>query len=123
MDEAAQKSVYDPIDDFNFEEEGERKILVPAPPETEFDNRLYFLLAHAVPRWFHGKLSREDAEARLAGKPPGSYLLRESARQAGDYTISFASRSSLKHFKVPCRPCHEKQTQSSIQNNYQDLFL
>ena len=39
-------------------------------------------------RWFHGKISREEAERRLNSKQNGLYLVRESARYPGDYCLS-----------------------------------
>ena len=39
-------------------------------------------------RWYHGNISRVEAEAALRPHPPGSYLVRncESARK--DYSLS-----------------------------------
>lgn len=67
--------------------------------------------AYTFPRrWFHGKLSREDASVLLGPKPPGSFLVRESIRAVGDYTISFRIASGVKHFKI-------------ISHEYGDYFI
>ncbi|VDO04267.1 unnamed protein product [Rodentolepis nana] len=38
--------------------------------------------------WLHGKISRDVTESILQGEPLGSFLVRESGRFAGDYTLS-----------------------------------
>ena len=45
-------------------------------------------MPHSVPRWYHGNVSRIEAETALRLQPPGSYLIRncESARK--DYSLS-----------------------------------
>ena len=37
--------------------------------------------------WFHGKITREEAEALLTPSSPGLYLVRESTNFPGDYTL------------------------------------
>ena len=37
--------------------------------------------------WFHGKLSREDAEKLLTPPKNGLFLVRESSAYKGDYTL------------------------------------
>ncbi|XP_070544986.1 dual adapter for phosphotyrosine and 3-phosphotyrosine and 3-phosphoinositide-like [Ptychodera flava] len=51
--------------------------------------------------WFHGNMSRHLAECLLLqnGKD-GSYLLRESQSNAGEYTVSVRSKDSVKHFRL-----------------------
>ena len=53
-------------------------------------------------RWYHGKMSRDDATSLLAKEAAGSFLVRESANTAGggDLSISFRVPSGVKHFKV-----------------------
>ena len=43
-------------------------------------------------RWFHGKMAgRKDAEQLITGfgGPDGSFLVRESSKFPGDYSLSF----------------------------------
>jgi SH2 domain-containing protein 4A len=52
--------------------------------------------------WFHGILSRHEAEALLANQPTGAFIVRVSERIWG-YTISYAvgdPSGSTKHFLV-----------------------
>lgn len=49
--------------------------------------------------WFHGFISREDAEARLKGKPNGAYLVRESTNYPGDYTLCLAFEGKVEHYR------------------------
>eukprot|EP00730_Choanoeca_flexa_P000639 TRINITY_DN10279_c0_g1_i4.p1 TRINITY_DN10279_c0_g1~~TRINITY_DN10279_c0_g1_i4.p1 ORF type:complete len:490 (+),score=134.04 TRINITY_DN10279_c0_g1_i4:73-1542(+) len=49
--------------------------------------------------WFHGVISRGEAEALLRGQPVGAFLLRVSTRIWG-YTLSFVDSDRYKHFLV-----------------------
>ena len=63
---------------------------------------LMHTLAHTHYRWFHGRISRTTAVARLelVGEP-GAYLIRESETQPGDYAISYLSKTGhVHHFKI-----------------------
>ena len=52
-------------------------------------------------RWFHGKLDRADAEKRLTNiGQVGSYLVRESDRRPGTYSLSYLGRNGISHFRV-----------------------
>lgn len=51
-------------------------------------------------RWFHGPLSRDEASKLLIGQSPGAYMVRESVRNPGDFSISFRVSAGVKHFKV-----------------------
>lgn len=52
-----------------------------------------------VATWFHGFLSRPDAESLLDGKAPGTFLVRVHDRIKG-YVISYRSTEKVKHFLV-----------------------
>ena len=51
--------------------------------------------------WYHGKLDRQEAEKRLVtyGKP-GSYLVRESERMPGNYSLDFYGQTGINHFRI-----------------------
>lgn len=50
-------------------------------------------------QWFHGPISRVDAEGMLKGQPQGAFLIRISTRIWG-YTLSFVDSDRYKHFLV-----------------------
>jgi len=50
---------------------------------------------------FYGDLSSKEAEQAMAGKKPGSYMIRFSSQQPGFYTItSMGDDNSLKHYRI-----------------------
>lgn len=55
--------------------------------------------ANEMPSWFHGIITREEAERLLRGRPIGSFLLRVSERIFG-YTLSYKSGEDIKNFLV-----------------------
>ncbi|XP_050625683.1 hematopoietic SH2 domain-containing protein isoform X4 [Macaca thibetana thibetana] len=57
------------------------------------------LAQDGVPEWFHGAISREDAEDLLESQPLGSFLIRVSHSHVG-YTLSYKAQSSCCHFMV-----------------------
>ncbi|KAL9987198.1 hypothetical protein ACROYT_G001462 [Oculina patagonica] len=80
--------------DDNFEDE----------PDLCLDEEEEIELALSAPsddQWYHGKLDRTDAEKRLMdnGKV-GSYLVRESDRKPGTYSLSYFGRNGISHFRV-----------------------
>lgn len=52
--------------------------------------------------WFHGRISRQDAEELLvrAGKRDGLYLLRESTASAGSYALSMCHNNKIIHYHI-----------------------
>lgn len=52
-------------------------------------------------QWFHGKISREQAEAKLGEEPQdGLYLVRESTHFPGDYTLCVMFKNTVEHYRV-----------------------
>ena len=52
--------------------------------------------------WFHGRISRQEAEELLArsGKKDGLYLLRESTASAGSYALSMCHNNKIIHYHI-----------------------
>lgn len=89
---------------------------VPRPPNPEAVLRWYrdTELAKGTGReingvgpakWFHGLLSRAEAEALLANRTQGSFLVRISEKIWG-YAISFKDEDRCKHYLVDASSGH-----------------
>ncbi|XKL62598.1 hypothetical protein PGB90_002431 [Kerria lacca] len=50
--------------------------------------------------WFHGKISREQAELLLNPKENGLFLVRESTNYPGDYTLCVCYQGKVEHYRV-----------------------
>lgn len=57
-----------------------------------------FVLLHG--RWFHGKISREQAENLLQPREDGLFLVRESTNYPGDYTLCVSFQNDVQHYRV-----------------------
>ncbi|CAH3132087.1 unnamed protein product [Porites lobata] len=59
------------------------------------------LIAPSDDQWYHGKLDRTLAEERLMedGRE-GAYLVRESDRKPGTFSISFLGKNGMSHFRI-----------------------
>lgn len=74
------------------------------------DNRCGMIPANYVTRrsavklnampWFHGKISREEAERLLTPREDGLFLVRESTNYPGDYTLCVCSAGRVEHYRV-----------------------
>ncbi|CAB3377317.1 Hypothetical predicted protein [Cloeon dipterum] len=79
--------------------------LPPAP--CKMDNKFVQAAAprrqevklHAMP-WFHGKISREQAEVLLMPREDGLFLVRESTNYPGDYTLCVCFQGKVEHYRV-----------------------
>ncbi|KAL6469435.1 hypothetical protein MHYP_G00229590 [Metynnis hypsauchen] len=56
-----------------------------------------------VPEWFHGIISRKEAEEMLMIKPPGYFLIRVSESRIG-YTLSYKAEDRCRHFMIDMLP-------------------
>lgn len=50
--------------------------------------------------WFHGKISREQAEQLLQPRMDGLFLVRESTNFPGDYTLCVCFQNKVEHYRV-----------------------
>jgi len=54
---------------------------------------------HAMP-WFHGKISRQEAEQLLQPREDGLFLVRESSNYPGDYTLCVCHQAKVEHYHI-----------------------
>lgn len=54
---------------------------------------------NAMP-WFHGKITRDQAEDLLQPREDGLFLVRESTNFPGDYTLCVAFSNKVEHYRV-----------------------
>ncbi|KAM7140137.1 hematopoietic SH2 domain-containing protein isoform 2-T3 [Molossus nigricans] len=78
-----------------------RKLPPPLPPRLDWfvQTQMSELAQGGVPSWFHGAISRQDAEDLLESQPLGSFLIRVSHSHVG-YTLSYKAQNSYRHFMV-----------------------
>uniref|UniRef100_A0A8C7WL57 Tyrosine-protein kinase n=1 Tax=Oncorhynchus mykiss TaxID=8022 RepID=A0A8C7WL57_ONCMY len=50
--------------------------------------------------WFHGKITREQAECLLIPPEMGLYLVRESTNYPGDYTLCVSCDGKVEHYRI-----------------------
>ncbi|KAF3854985.1 hypothetical protein F7725_023040 [Dissostichus mawsoni] len=50
--------------------------------------------------WFHGKITREQAEQLLVPHETGLFLVRESTNFPGDYTLCVSCESKVEHYRI-----------------------
>ncbi|XP_043933126.1 tyrosine-protein kinase CSK [Protopterus annectens] len=50
--------------------------------------------------WFHGKITREQAEKLLFPPDTGLYLVRESTNYPGDYTLCVSCDGKVEHYRI-----------------------
>ncbi|XP_069480605.1 tyrosine-protein kinase CSK isoform X2 [Ambystoma mexicanum] len=50
--------------------------------------------------WFHGKITREQAERLLYPPETGLFLVRESTNYPGDYTLCVSCESKVEHYRI-----------------------
>nr|2RVF_A Chain A, Predicted protein [Monosiga brevicollis] len=57
-------------------------------------------MAEAAAPWYHGPLSRTDAENSLLRMPEGTFLVRDSTSSPGDYVLSCSENGKVTHYKL-----------------------
>jgi len=50
--------------------------------------------------WYHGLVSRVEAESRLSSEIDGSFLVRKSINRPGEYAVSLRFEGSNSHYKI-----------------------
>lgn len=69
-----------------------------AGPSFQF--KLNYLYTLSYRSWFHGKISREQAEQLLQPRVDGLFLVRESTNFPGDYTLCVCFQNKVEHYRV-----------------------
>lgn len=59
-----------------------------------------FLYFCAKNRWFHGSITRDEAENLLQPRDEGLFLVRESTNYPGDYTLCVCFQGKVEHYRV-----------------------
>ncbi|KAM8873929.1 hematopoietic SH2 domain-containing protein homolog isoform 2-T2 [Spinachia spinachia] len=64
------------------------------------ESQLPFVIRNGiVPEWFHGLISRKEAEELLMSKPPGSFLIRVGESRIG-YSLSYRAEDCCRHSMI-----------------------
>nr|AOS88698.1 CRK-CRKL-like protein ancestral isoform 2 [Monosiga brevicollis] len=64
-----------------------------------------FSMAGPAPAWYHGQVSRTDADSRLRGTPEGTFIIRDSSK-GGSFVLSVSEGGKVSHYKIDRRsPC------------------
>lgn len=50
--------------------------------------------------WFHGSITREQAESLLQDKEDGVFLVRDSVHYRGDFTLSVSFDNKVDHYRI-----------------------
>ena len=54
-------------------------------------------------RYFHGKITRDEAERLLKPSQDGLFLVHESTNFPGDYTLCVCFQSRVEHYRIIVR--------------------
>uniref|UniRef100_UPI00398F2F29 tyrosine-protein kinase ZAP-70 n=1 Tax=Pristiophorus japonicus TaxID=55135 RepID=UPI00398F2F29 len=83
---------------WNLEGEALEQAIISQAPQLQ---KLIATTAHEKMVWYHGPISREDAERRLysGAQPDGKFLLRQR-KEAATYALSMLYGKSAYHYKI-----------------------
>lgn len=59
-----------------------------------------YLSGSSTHRWFHGKITRDQAERLLYPPETGLFLVRESTNFPGDYTLCVSCDGKVEHYRI-----------------------
>ncbi len=59
-----------------------------------------YFFGSSVLRWFHGKITRDQAERLLHPPETGLFLVRESTNFPGDYTLCVSCEGKVEHYRI-----------------------
>ncbi|XP_053153959.1 tyrosine-protein kinase ZAP-70 [Hemicordylus capensis] len=94
---------------WNLEGEALELAIISQAPQVE---KLLATTAHETMRWYHGIISREQAESRLYSgtQPDGKFLMRER-KEKGTYALSLVYGKTVYHYRIT----HDKAGKYSIE--------
>lgn len=78
-------------------------VVLVTPQTCEVQNRGALTAAPSLPlcsRWFHGKITRDQAERLLSPPETGLFLVRESTNFPGDYTLCVSCDGKVEHYRI-----------------------
>uniref|UniRef100_A0A670XTN2 Tyrosine-protein kinase n=1 Tax=Pseudonaja textilis TaxID=8673 RepID=A0A670XTN2_PSETE len=98
---------------WNLEGENLEVAIISQAPQVE---KLLATTAHEKMPWYHGPISREQAEMRLysGAQPDGKFLLRQKKEQ-GSYALSLVYGKTIYHYRI----VQGKSGKYSIENGTQ----
>ncbi|CAI9720293.1 tyrosine-protein kinase CSK isoform X3 [Octopus vulgaris] len=70
-------------------------------------------------RWFHGNITRQEAEGILKENIDGSFLIRESKTNIGEYSLSVYHQSEIIHYHIQFK---NKQISLDAKNYFKNLY-
>jgi abelson tyrosine-protein kinase 1 len=87
--------------------------LLPSPPHHQsigWVPSLYVTPLNSLEKhsWYHGKVSRNEAECLLSSGINGSFLVRESETSLGQFSISLRHDGRVYHYRISVEPTGER---------------
>lgn len=61
---------------------------------------LFPVFSYASNPWYHGRISKEQAENLLINSESGFYLVRRSTSEVGGFTLTLRMASSIHHYRI-----------------------